>query len=184
VFVLRHQGLHLQDAGRRQTGEAAREDRQPRRYPCQWRRPDAHAPQRLGLLEDEDVPQAVALARHDAAGQHGAWTGINVSARKTRTFRIELTVDKCAGQDLVPSNKHNKTAKQPLELAGASTNLYSTEIGIATFTDPVNNQQCLESKTVKVRTYVYLRSFGGLGVWMGMPCQGKGMVGGGRDSQA
>lgn len=57
---------------------------------------------------------------------------------KTRTFRVKLAFDQCAGTTAVPS-KHNKT-----------TNLFSTDIDIGTFTGPVNNQQCLTTKTVKV----------------------------------
>lgn len=74
--------------------------------------------------------------------QQVAWTGINMPVKKTRTFRIKLAVDQCAGDTLVPG-RHNKTAK--------ATSLYSSDIMIGTFTGPINDMECMVGKTVTVR---------------------------------
>lgn len=87
-------------------------------------------------------------------GSNVVWTRLSIAARKSRKLRVKLALDQCAGDTLVPpSNKHNKTAKAHRELVGfgAPNGLYSTEIGIATFTGTVDNQQCLASTTAKVR---------------------------------
>lgn len=86
-------------------------------------------------------------------GSNVAWTGLSIPSGKSRKVRVKLALDQCAGDTLVPSTKRRKAAKGHRELAGfgASSGLYSTEIGIATFTGPVNNQQCLSSTTVEVR---------------------------------
>ena len=82
-----------------------------------------------------------------------AWTGLSIPSGKSRKVRVKLALDECAGDTLVPSTKRKKAAKGHRELAGfgAPNGLYSMEIGIATFTGPVNNQQCLSSTTAKVR---------------------------------
>ena len=77
-----------------------------------------------------------------------AWAGIAMHAKKTRTFRVKLAFDKCAGDDPVPS-KHNKTTKAHRELFGGSS-MFSTGIGVVTFTGPINDMQCMVSKTVPV----------------------------------
>ena len=76
------------------------------------------------------------------------WAGIAMHAKKTRTFRVKLAFDKCAGDDPVPS-KHNKTTKAHRELFDGSS-MFSTGIGVATFTGPIDDMQCMVSKTVPV----------------------------------
>ena len=86
-------------------------------------------------------------------GSNVVWTGLSIPSGKSRKVRVKLALDECAGDTLVPSTKRKKAAKGHRELAGfgAPNGLYSMEIGIATFTGPVNNQQCLSSTTAKVR---------------------------------
>ena len=95
---------------------------------------------------------APALAVDDS---NVAWTGMSIGAHKTRTVRVKLALDECAGDDRgTPSNKHNKMAKAHRELAfgvAANNGLYSAEIGIATFTGPVDAQQCLSFTIATVR---------------------------------
>jgi len=73
-------------------------------------------------------------------GNKVAWTDINLGAKKTTTFRVKLAFDKCAGEDEVLS-----------KIGQAMSNLYSTSIGVETFTGTVISPSCSNTKTLTVR---------------------------------
>lgn len=71
-----------------------------------------------------------------------AWTGLQMAAKKTRSFRIKLAFNKCAGGDPVPS-MHAK--------ANVTSRLFDGTFTVATFTGPNDSPSCLVFKGVKVR---------------------------------
>lgn len=78
-----------------------------------------------------------------------AWTDLRMDGKKTRTFRIKLAFDKCAGGDPVPSKHTNGKQRQ---LASATSSLFDGTLSVATFTGPVDTPSCLVYKDVAVRT--------------------------------
>ena len=84
-------------------------------------------------------PKLASVPALQTEGDMLVWTGIPID--KTCTFRIKLAVDKCAGNDAVAPKKAN---------AKNAGRLFDGTIGVATFTGPAADLDCLASRIIKV----------------------------------